>query len=266
MTVLSHLQRIAARCIVRDNQKTAIDRSVGYIQRSISGYFGAEVSDQIVFGSYSRNTNLPQQFDAKADVDLMVVFGDRRFRPQTYLDKLRRFTNATYSSSQIKQSHPTVQLDLNHIRFELVPALKGNVFYSEHQIPSPASDWPDWMGTKPRSFNADLSKVNQANSNLTKPLVRVLKYWNAQQGYPFASYELEKHIVENSYTGWGAARRLDSYFYEIVEGLPSFWFGPQWKRDRVARLQQAAKLARQHERHAQTLAAELEIKKVLKAA
>lgn len=266
MTVNSHLSRIASACILRDNAKADVDRSVGYIMRNVASYFGADISEQIVFGSYSRGTLLPQRYDAKADVDLMIVFNDGRFRPQTYLDKLRRFTNQGYSTSQIKQSHPTVQLDLNHIRFELVPALRGHVFYSEYQIPSPSSDWSDWMGTKPRAFDADLVAANQSNSNLTKPLIRILKYWNALNNYPFASYELEQHIVENTYRGWGAATRLDSYFYQIVESLPTFWFGPQWKRNKVAGLMRASATARREEKHSRFLAAEAEIQKVIVAA
>jgi hypothetical protein len=62
--------------------------------------------------------------DEKSDIDYMVVFSDRDYQPQTYLDRLRRFTEYYYQKSEIKQSHPTIQLELNHIRFELVPAVK----------------------------------------------------------------------------------------------------------------------------------------------
>ena len=266
MTVNSYLTAIADDCILRSLRRASINRSVDFIQRRIAGYFGDAVAEQIVFGSYSRDTILPRTFDANADVDLMVVFKDSSYRPQTYLDRLRRFAESHYSSSEIRQSHPTVQLDLNHIRFELVPAVRGTVLYSEHFIPSPDSEWSDWMGTNPRAFNSELIRVNQANSSLTKPLIRILKCWNAQHGYPFASFELEKHVVENSSYGWGGAQRLDSYFYSIVGTLPTFWFGPQWKRDKVSRLNLAVSNARERSRHSQFLEARIEILRVLKAA
>jgi hypothetical protein len=266
MTVNSHLNSIASNCVLRALGRTSIDRSVDFIQSRIATYFKDDIVEQIVFGSYSRETILPRNYDANADVDLMVVFKDSKYKPQTYLDRLRRFAETHYASSEIKQSHPTVQLHLNHIRFELVPAVRGNILYSEHYIPSPDSQWSDWMGTNPRAFNRKLIRVNQANANLTKPLIRVLKCWNAQHGYPFASFDLERHIVENSPTGWGRPERLDSYFFEIVGTLPSFLFGPQWKRDKVLRLNLAVRSARERSRSSQFLAARIEIQRVLKAA
>lgn len=59
----------------------------------------------------TRNTILPRYMDSHSDVDYMVVFKDSGFRPQTYLERLRRFVERNYTRSQIKQSHPTIQLE-----------------------------------------------------------------------------------------------------------------------------------------------------------
>ncbi|MCP2775197.1 SMODS domain-containing nucleotidyltransferase, partial [Salmonella enterica] len=91
------------------------------------------------------------------------------------LDRLRRFAELRYASSEVAQSHPTVALELNHIRFELVPALKS--WFSGLQIPAKGSDYQSWQDTDPNGFNEKLVNANQANANLIKPLVRIMKYW-----------------------------------------------------------------------------------------
>ncbi len=62
--------------------------------------------------------------DAHSDIDYMVVFEKGGYNPQTYLDGLRRFVEQRYQNSEIYQSSPTVVLELNHIRFDLVPAIR----------------------------------------------------------------------------------------------------------------------------------------------
>jgi hypothetical protein len=75
----------------------------------------------------------------------MIVFdtSEGQKKPQTYLNRLRRFAELKYSTSEVFQSSPTIVLSLNHISFELVPA----IYNYGYQIPSPASSWEEWMST-----------------------------------------------------------------------------------------------------------------------
>ena len=131
--------------------------------------------------------------DANSDVDYMIVIADSSFRPHTYLDRLRRFVECYYSRSEISQSNPTIVLSLNHFRFELVPAIDD--WISGLQIPAKASDFQNWVETDPTGFNQELTKANKSHDYLIKPLIRVVKYWNSKNGYPFDSYLLEQDIV-----------------------------------------------------------------------
>ena len=51
------------------------------------------------------------------------------------------------------------------------------------------------MNTDPNAFNTDLTNCNKNNNNLIKPLIRIMKYWNANAGYVFESYQLEKILL-----------------------------------------------------------------------
>src|SRR5690606_27348282 len=133
---------------------------------------------------------------------------------QTYLNRLKRFVEQKYNRSAIRQSHPTIQLSLNHTTFELVPAVRG--FWGGYQIPVREDPWDSWMDTDPTSFNNELTSANQENRNLVKPLVRVLKYWNAQAGRPFDSFVLEQEVVSYLNNNW--------YLFEKPNNLREYLF------------------------------------------
>lgn len=265
MSINSYLTNLANAAITRDQEKLAIQRSINNLQLRLKNHFGAQLANSLIFGSYSRATILPRSMDAHSDVDYLVVFADGGLRPQTYLDRLRRFAEMNYQSSDIEQSNPTMVLSLNHIRFELVPAIKD--WLGSLQIPARATDSNDWINTDPTGFNDKLVSVNQANGSLIKPLVRLVKYWNATNNYPFESYLLERKIAEQSY-GFGffglqTSRRLEDYFSLIVESLDVEWAAPQWKKDAVSRLKQFTAQAQMLERAGNNIQAEATIKKLL---
>lgn len=262
MSVLSHLQGIANGAIISDQEKLSIQTSIAAIRSRLTSQFGSDIYELMLFGSYTRNTILPRRFDEQSDIDYMVVFRDSDAQPQTYLDRLRRFVERYYSTSQIQQSHPTIQLELNHIRFELVPACYG--WLTGYRIPAKASSFTRWQSTDPRGFNEQLTSENQSKSQLIKPLIRVMKYWNVQRSRPFESYELEQAIV--NYAGgifaFYGANNLRDYLYAFVKGYePSF--GAQWRRDEWRRLQEIVRNAQNYEDHGYVFQAETEIKKAI---
>lgn len=137
---------------------------------------------------------LPRSMDRLSDVDYLIIFANSKLKPQSCLDRLRRFVEGNYrKGSQITQSYPTIILSLNHIRFELVPAIETS--WNGIQIPSKGSLFSEWQPTNPNEFNADLTDKNKDNEDLIKPLIRITKYWNALNDFPFESYALEQTIV-----------------------------------------------------------------------
>ena len=263
MSMNNYLTNLASTALIRDTEKASIQRSIVTLQSRLTAYFGSQVTAKFVFGSYSRGTILPRHMDADSDIDYMIVFADGGFRPQTYLDRLRRFAEHSYSRSEVVQSNPTIVLSLDHIRFELVPALQG--LFGNYQIPAKASSWVDWIDTNPNDFNTRLVNANQTNGNLIKPVVRLLKYWNATAGYPYESYALEQRVATHNYgwLGFSPTRRIDNFFSSCVDGLYLDIFSPQWKREALERLKRLTAQAIQSERAGSYAHAQSTIQKLL---
>lgn len=138
MSVNSYLTDLASALVLSSTEKDHISTSVETIKTRLSLYFSTEVEEKKVFGSYVRGTILPRKADDKSDVDIMVVFKNPDgYKPQTFLNRLLKFAEKYYSSSEIYQSSPTIVLELNHIKFELTPAY---VQYGMYYIPNGQSN------------------------------------------------------------------------------------------------------------------------------
>ena len=255
MTVSTYLESIKNKAYQKD---ITITNSINTIKRRLDYFFSSEIKEHFVFGSYSRNTMLPRSYDLFSDVDYMIVFKNVIHQPQTYLNKLKKFVNFYYSTSEIKQSHPTIQLNLNHITFELVPA-SHSIFHG-YQIPSKDDLLGRWMQTDPLDFNMQLTNCNKNNKSLIKPLIRIMKYWNANSGYVFESYQLEKKIVSFNYF-WCST--LKEYFYSAVEQLSAPYEFAYWKKLKIQKLKDSVKLAKYYETIDCPFSAEKEIKSIL---
>lgn len=239
MSANGYLTRLADSAVLRELEKQNVDRSLVGLRARLDAHFkgtlltGNLLKRQLTFGSYTRGTILPRSMDEQSDVDHMVVFSDSDAKPQAYLDRLRRFAEERYARSEIYQSNPTIVLELNHIRFELVPAIES---WGGLRIPAKSGSFSSWIDTRPNDFNERLTAKNKDNGNLIKPLVRVLKYWNARNNYPFESYALEQMIVDHTPLAvilFGG--NLWDRFSSFINDLNANWGDPDYKKQAIAR-------------------------------
>lgn len=260
MSVQTYLYNRSSSAVLSDDEKSSIDKSIITLKSRLDSYFGNGLNEHLRFGSSTRGTILPRSMDAHSDIDYMIVFKDEESKPQTYIDRIRRFAEKYYSSSDIAQSSPTIVLSLNHIKFDLVPAIKSYV--KEYRIPAPNSSYQDWISTSPKSFNSELSQANLNCDSKLKPAIRLLKYWNALAGYVFDSYAFEQWVAGRYYYGCISVR---DYFFNCVENLSVDWNDAQWRKDRVERAQKIVANTKSYEEQAMPISAEAEIKKLIPA-
>ena len=254
MTVNSYLASRASNAVLSAAEQASINTSISTLQTRLNSYFGTDLSTHFRFGSSARGTILPRRMDAASDIDYMIVSKEGGYTPQTYLNRLRKFVDTYYASSDVKQSSPTIVLELNHIKFDLVPALSN--IWGGYQIPDGSSAW---QTTNPNDFNASLTAKNTSNQSLIKPTIRLMKYWNAKNGYVFDSFSLEKWIVDQSY--WLASTQRD-YLFATINKLPTPT-DTQWRKERVERAKKIFSDTRAYESGGYPMTAEAEIKKLI---
>lgn len=83
MSVNSYLQDLASELVLSDSEKDSVSTSIDTIKSRLTSYFGADIYEKKVFGSYDRGTTLLRKADEKSDVDIMVVFNNLNgYKPQ----------------------------------------------------------------------------------------------------------------------------------------------------------------------------------------
>ena len=232
-TINSYLVAIARSLVLSTEENTHIATSIFTLRSRLSSWFGDSIKKQYQFGSSIRETILPRHGDADSDIDYMVVFDNEfRYKPATMLGQLRRFVENKYSRSEVYQSHPTIVLELSHIKFELVPAYQDYSWSDTYYIPAPASGYIEWMTTNPSEIQNRVKNANNQYNYQIKKLIRLLKYWNALNGKVYSSYKLEEHIASRAFV---LCTSLEEFFFDAVRYLPTYGL-PQYKIDKVQKL------------------------------
>ncbi len=209
----TYLTSLAEKLVLDDPLKEKIETSIGHLRSKIWGLFQEKLLNITVFGSYDRGTIIP--IGADIDVDILVVFKQNELQPDTYLKHIRDFCEKNYPKSEIYQDHPTIVIELNHIKFEIAPSFShsnGSV-----KIPASRSEKVSWISTSPADFKSKLLAKDKGNKGLIIPLVKLFKYWNNLNGKPFTSYELERFIIGKEYF----SSTLREYYFAVSTGLDS---------------------------------------------
>lgn len=256
MSVLSYLSDLSSRLVITQDERISIAVSIGFLRNNLSNWeHSRDIVQQFVFGSYDRETILPRWADADSDVDYMIVFrNSNNMQPQTFLNWLRSFTEKYYSRSICHQSFPTVAVELSHIKFELVPAV--NTW--GYMIPDRSTYYSRWQSTDPKGLKQRITTANIYNGNV-RPLIRIMKYWNALNGKPYASFELEQMVA--NYLFYGQSN-LEGCFYLFVENLPVRYGYSQVKKSAINSLKYKINLIRENKRLGDNLRAEYLIKSI----
>jgi predicted nucleotidyltransferase len=206
MSINNKLSAFAQNELVLSHNETERERiktSIGQLENILKDRLGNYINEFVRFGSFTRNTILPRQYDPNSDVDLMVIFNISagQKKPSTYRNWILNVVSAAYPNSVSKKDFPAVKLLLNHIMFDIVPAYKEEYYFGNKSYYIPDSG-DSWRSTTPNDINDSLaSKNTQYGNNVIRNTIRLCKHWNAGAGYPLESYLMEKDIINLFY--WG---------------------------------------------------------------
>lgn len=226
-TINSYLTTMQSNLYVNGTERESIKKSIDAIYDRLGWYFGTgknnphKIIKKEIFGSYSRDTMLSRKYDNNSDIDLMIIFEDSKdYNPQTCLNWLKNFAEYWYPNSLVKQSLPTVVIELQNIKFELVPA-----YVDQYNMIYIAKNGTSWQYTNPKDLNQKMNDLNSKTNFEFKRMVRLIKYWNVQKNNGrYQSYSLEKYLMEKFETSYTYCNNqydyLDWAFYYLKN-----WFG-----------------------------------------
>lgn len=181
-------------------ERERINGSLSQLQKVLYDKLLNEAKEVMVFGSYTRNTILPRNYDSNSDVDVLVIFNTTNGKktPGTYRKNIVEALVKSYPLSIVKKDFPTIKLELNHIVFDVVPCYIHDIYNIKFYYIPNAND--SWIPTVPNDLNDILSRKNQAyGNNIVRNIIRLCKHWNSSAGRVFDSYEMEKWIIDRHF-------------------------------------------------------------------
>lgn len=217
MTCDEYLWHLSQRIDAENKKEEAsVQKSINNLKRHLDNWTAAdEIREHHEFGSYVRGTKLPSCIDPSTDVDYMVVFKSTQLKPESYMEKIRRFANTYYSKSEIHKDHPTMVIELEKLKFEITPAIElYGSRYPGYHIPAPQNLALQWIETYPEQMEIDLKKAEGLNNNLLRPLIQLIKYWNVLNGKSLTSYKIEHNCTSLVFLG---EKTLFNYFIHAAE-------------------------------------------------
>lgn len=186
-----------------DTERAKINGSLTQLEKVLKDKLGSNIKEFVRFGSFTRNTILPRKYDAKSDVDLMVIFNTSNGKktPGTYRKNLLDVVSIAYPNSVSKKDFPAIKLELTSIMFDIVPAYTEEYVFGGKSYYIPDSG-DGWRSTTPNDINSSLESKNSSyGNNIIRNVIRLCKHWNAGANYPLESYTMEKDILNLIY--WG---------------------------------------------------------------
>ena len=263
MSSKTYLEKINRRILeLNKESKKSVETSISTLERHLENWDKFDtVVEHKAFGSFVRETNLPKCIASTADVDYMIVFNTTDKKPQTYLNYVKEFVDLKYPNSKRYQDHPTIALDLNNIKFEIMPAIQlwGKAFPG-YNIPAPASVVLEWINTYPQKLQEDLDEADKRNGGMLRPVIRLIKYWNVLNGKILTSFRIEEYVISHIFFN---CSDLSDYFYDAVRYLAQAEALDDNRRQKLYSFTSSIEMAISHRYLRNDLSAEVILRKLL---
>lgn len=189
-----------------------------------------------LIGSYDRNTLT--RYLSEGDVDVLVVLNygvhkgwDNAAGTEQVLDRFKAILDQSHPNTKKRRDRNCITMSFPEFRIDVVPAFAYDA--GHYQIPDTYER--RWVQTDPLAFAQKMTAVNQAMNGTFIPLVKMVKGWNRNQGWPISSFHLECLMYEKyrTYTkGFTYQSMLDVFFNELERRLSTPVFEPV-RRERV---------------------------------
>jgi hypothetical protein len=206
----------------RDNlQLTAVQRQDGLIKRNgvvsclNNAYYNnsSETENSFFVGSWAKDTAIRPPRDV--DIYFLLPAGvHQRFQGYTWnrqsalLQEVKNLLAVTYPGTDMSGDGQVVVVNFGSYCVEVVPAF-ALVTPQQYWICN-THDGGSYKQTAPWHEVAQLDQADRSNNNNLRPLIRMLKAWQAHCSVPIKSFHLELLATEFiAQSPW----RLNSFFY-----------------------------------------------------
>jgi Second Messenger Oligonucleotide or Dinucleotide Synthetase domain len=189
-----------------------------------------------VIGSYDRHTLT--RYLSEGDVDVLVTLAypanaawNTSAGATQALDKFKAVLDAAYPSTRKRRDRHCITMHFAEFRLDLVPAFK----YDDGHYTIPDSVLGRWIETDPIAFAALITNLNKVMGGTFIPLIKMVKGWNRNSGWPISSFHLECLMYAHC-KDYTLAYTYPSLLKIFFEALPALLGSPSLEPTRGERV------------------------------
>lgn len=205
---------------ITDRQASLVSTRRANVVKAIRRELSLHPEESKVTGSWDRDTLT--RYLSEGDVDVMVIlhYGkhkdwDNSAGATSCLDRFRAILVKEYPYTTIRRDQNCITMKFSEFRLDVVPAFK--VGESDYQIPDSIDK--RWIPTNPFTFAEKITEVNKAMAYTFKPLIKMVKGWNRDKGWPIRSFHLEC-LMYNHFRSYTQAYSYPYMLKEFFQALP----------------------------------------------
>lgn len=221
-TIAASFRAYASNLNITDRQAT----TVANCKNNMVTKLGAELSlhDQKarVIGSYDRDTLT--RYLSEGDVDVMVVlhYGDNKGWDTAdgtvnALSRFRKILDAAYPDTPCRVDRNCVTMKLSQFRLDVVPAF----YFTDGSYSIPDTHQRRWIKTNPIKFANGITAINKKMDGDFVPLIKMVKGWNREAGWPIRSFHLECMLYKH-YASYSQSYTYNSMLNVFLQALPGY--------------------------------------------
>lgn len=231
ITTIEAFKKFKSRLELRDGEQAKASKTQEEVRNLVDEHFC--LSRSFLTGSYKRHTKTRPL----KDVDIFFVLDQEKEKkylnkPLDLLEDFRKMLAPVYGEDNVKIGRRSVGVDLpvdpndedKILSIDAVPAFDvGN----HYEIPD--SILKKWIETDPEIHAEKSTAANKAFDCEWKPLVKMIKKWNATQGKPIKpSFLIEVMALQILYPPFsgGYIYELKSFFATAAERIAEAWPDP----------------------------------------
>ncbi len=193
----------------------AIEAAIGDLRRLFCETLDRQARPLRLFGSHERGTMLPPWQDPEACIDALIPFHDLGLPAWEYLNMTRSILETRIGADLVACERVDMRLSLGHTRIRLLPAVQspGGPMRIIRGDRGPLT----WLKIDPDGAKERLNQADNAHQGCIKPLVRIIKAWNAHSSHPMGGYAVENAILNHEFR---QGRHLAFMVFDAIDGLP----------------------------------------------
>ena len=231
ITTADAFKKFKSRLELRDGEQEDASRLQKEIREHIASNFA--IVDDFLTGSYRRHTKTRPL----KDVDIFFILNKEKENkylrdPLLLLEDFRKCLAKKYGDDKVCIGRRSVGIDLSigpeeEDKVLSIDAVPGFVSGDHFQIPD--SVLKDWVQTNPKIHADEATDANKAFDGEWKPLVKMIKKWNATHGKPIKpSFLIEVMALEIMYPPFsgGYVYELKSFFATAADRISETWADP----------------------------------------